>query len=264
VAGTWAMAIYLPESSRERSFARKAWTFWWVLTVLYVLGLYIVTHEAGWNARPHMLVAVLLGSSFGYGLVGMAFWLWAGRMQIGIQKEEIKQSLNPRFISRSQPYEYRSPQALFGFPLLHIRFNCAEAGKTLPAKGWIAVGDRAYGIIFAFGSIAVGSVSMGGISIGLLAIGGIGIGLLGFGAIGLGIAATGGGAVGYVAYGGAAVGWLGAAGGATLAHDFAVGGAAVAQHGNDHAAQIFMRGSIFFRYAERFTDRVPTFGPKAV
>jgi hypothetical protein len=130
--------------------------------------------------------------------------------------------------------------------LLHVRFNCVEAGKTLPAKGWIAVGDRAYGILFAFGAIAVGGISCGPLAVGLVALGGFGIGLFAFGGLAVGFAAMGGAAVGYVAFGGGAIGWLGASGGAVLARHFALGGGAIAQHANDRAAQAFMHGSYFF------------------
>jgi hypothetical protein len=132
--------------------------------------------------------------------------------------------------------------------LLHVRFNCVEAGKTLPAKGWIAVGDRAYGILFAFGAIAVGGISCGPLAVGLVALGGFGIGLFAFGGLAVGFAAMGGAAVGYVAFGGGAIGWLGASGGAVLARHFALGGGAIAQHANDRAAQAFMHGSYFFRH----------------
>jgi RNA polymerase sigma factor (sigma-70 family) len=252
VAGTWAMAIELPESSRERKFACKAWAFCWALTILFVLGVYLGTHTADWNAHPRILTAVLLGSAFGYCAALCALWRWAGPVQRRIRKEEAAQALNPRSFSLSQPYEYRSPRTLLGQPLLHIRFNCVEAGKTLPAKGWIAVGTKAYGILFAHGAFAVGTISFGGFAVGLVAIGGLGLGLLAFGGLGLGLAATGGTAVGYVAYGGGAIGWLGAAGGVVLARHFALGGGALALHANDAAARAFMQGSTFFHYAEAF------------
>jgi hypothetical protein len=170
------------------------------------------------------------------------------RVQIRIRREEADKSLDPRFISQSQPYEYRSSRTFLGLPLLHICFNCVKDGKTLPAKGWIAIGTKAYGIIFAFGAIAVGCVSMGGLAIGLLAIGGFGIGFLAFGGMAVGFAAIGGAAIGYVACGGGAIGWLGASGGAVWTRHFALGGGALAEHANDQAAQAFMHGNVFFRY----------------
>jgi hypothetical protein len=172
-------------------------------------------------------------------------------VQLRIRKEESTKPANTSYFSRFESYEYRSPRTLLGLPLVHVRFNRTMSGP--PAKGWIAIGTKAYGIVFAAGAFAVGFISWGGLAFGVVALGGVGIGLLAFGGMALGLAATGGGAIGYVAYGGGAIGWLGAAGGATLAHHFAVGGAAVAQHANDPAAAAFMRHNTFFRYAGPFT-----------
>jgi len=152
-----------------------------------------------------------------------------------------------------QNYEHRSRWTLLGLPLLHVRFGRDEKGRTAPAKAWIAVGQNAYGIIFAAGAIAIAPVAIGALSIGFLAWGGFGIGLLAFGGMSVGFGACGGGAIGYVAYGGAAIGWLGAAGGAAVAHFFAQGGGALAEHANDQAARDFMRHNPFFRPAEPFT-----------
>jgi RNA polymerase sigma factor (sigma-70 family) len=247
VAGIW-MAMKLPESQRERKFTRKAYAWLWIGAILYPLGLILCIYAGGgyWDAHPQMLTVVILGSAFGFVAVLGPYTLWMSRVQIRIRREEAKQSVNPRFISQSEPYEYRSPRTFLGLPLLHVRFNCVEAGKTLPAKGWIAVGNRAYGIIFAFGAIAVGGISSGALAVGLVALGGFGIGLFAFGGLAVGFAAMGGAAVGYVAFGGGAIGWLGASGGATLARHFALGGGAIAQHANDQAAQAFMHGSVFF------------------
>ena len=249
VAGIWMM-LKLPESQRERKFARKHLALLFIgALILYPLGLHLVGYagRSYWYAHPQMWTLALLGSTFGFVAVVGPYTFWFARTQIRIQREEAKQSVNPRFISLSQPYEYRSPWTFLGLPLLHIRFNCVDDGKTLPAKGWIACGNKAYGILFASGGIAVGCVSMGALAIGLFALGGFGIGLFAFGGMSLGFAAIGGAAVGYVAFGGGAIGWLGASGGATLARHFALGGGAIAQHANDQAAQAFMDGNVFFR-----------------
>jgi RNA polymerase sigma factor (sigma-70 family) len=249
VAGIWMM-LKLPESPRERQFARKAFALLWIGTILFPLGLFLGIYAGGsyWKAHPQMLTVVILGAAFGFVAVVGPYGLWMARMQIRIRKEEAKQSVDPRFISQSQSYEYRSPRTFLGLPLLHVRFNCVAAGKTLPAKGWIAIGDKAYGILFAFGAIAVGGISSGGLAFGLVALGGVGIGFLAFGGLALGFAAMGGAAAGYVAFGGGAIGWLGASGDATLARHFALGGGAIAQHANDPAAQAFMHGNAFFRH----------------
>jgi len=248
-AGIW-MGSKLPESQRERQFTRKAFGLLAVGAILYPLGLALGMHATGnyWDAHPQMLNLALLGSALGFVTVLVPYTTWISRIQIRIRREEANRCVNPGFISQAEPYEYRTPQTLLGLPLLHVRFNCVDNGKTLPAKGWIAIGDKAYGILFAFGAIAVGGISFGGFAVGLLAIGGVGLGLFAFGGISAGCAAIGGVALGYVAFGGGAVGWLGASGGATVARHFALGGGALAEHANDQAAQAFMQGSLFFRY----------------
>jgi RNA polymerase sigma factor (sigma-70 family) len=251
VAGFWAMAIKFPDSSREREFACKTTILFLAGTIMYVLGLNLFTNAMDWVAHPRRNALILLGSCFAYGAALLLFWGWAVRVQLRIRKEESTKPANTSYFSRFESYEYRSPRTLLGLPLVHVRFNRTMSGP--PAKGWIAIGTKAYGMFFAAGAFAVGFISWGGLAFGVVALGGVGIGLLAFGGMALGLAATGGGAVGYVAYGGGAIGWLGAAGGTTLAHHFAVGGGAVAQHANDTAAATFMRHNTFFRYAEPCT-----------
>ena len=111
--------------------------------------------------------------------------------------------------------------------------------KITPAIGWIACGERAYGIIYASGGVAVGGIATGGLSIGLLSFGGLIIGLLAFGGFALGALALGGGAIGWVASGGMALGWHAAMGGMVAAHELACGGVALGNHVNDAVAREF-------------------------
>src|SRR5690606_10413497 len=50
--------------------------------------------------------------------------------------------------------DYKSRLCLFGAPLVHFKLSTAEEGDK-PAFGWIAGGDRAYGLLFAWGAFAV-------------------------------------------------------------------------------------------------------------
>jgi hypothetical protein len=59
-------------------------------------------------------------------------------------------------------YEFRSHQTLLGLPLVHVRFGWKEEGRSVPVKGWIAVGRVAYGVIVACGGVAVAPVRAGG------------------------------------------------------------------------------------------------------
>jgi RNA polymerase sigma factor (sigma-70 family) len=163
---------------------------------------------------------------------------------------------------------YRSRAALFGLPLIDINVsNPMPPGPSVQgmpprkrrvARGWIAIGDDARGILVGIGHVGrgflaiggrtLGVVSIGGIALGLFAVGGLGLGVVsvagvaagvwGFGGLALGWQAAGGAAIGYdTAVGGAATAWHAVYGGAALAHDFAVGGGAWAAHANDDAAK---------------------------
>jgi len=113
---------------------------------------------------------------------------------------------------------YKSSIRLLGLPLVHIAHGPPEGSPGGPgiAKGWIAVGDIAFGIVFALGGLAVGALSMGGVSVGILAVGGLSIGILAVGGLSIGILAVGGLSTGILAVGGLSTGIL-TVGGLTLA-----------------------------------------------
>lgn len=140
-------------------------------------------------------------------------------------------------VTMSSFKEYRSKWTLLGLPLVHIRTGARPGEKLGTAKGWIAIGDRAYGVLFAAGAVAVGGISMGGATVGLISIGGASVGLLAVGGLALGGLALGGGAIGIMAAGGIATALIGAEGGLAVAREFALGGQALAQHANDAAAR---------------------------
>ena len=116
--------------------------------------------------------------------------------------------------------EYRSGATLLGLPLVHIAMSSVVDGRFRRgvATGWIAIGDVAFGILFASGGIAIGGISLGGVAVGVLSIGGLAVGAL----------ALGGVARGIVAIGGAAVAWYAAIGGLAVASHYAAGGVAIA------------------------------------
>ena len=70
----------------------------------------------------------------------------------------------------SSASEYKSRLKLFGVSLVHARFSSPDEGEP-PVFGWFAGGDRAYGLLFAWGGYAVAPVSVGVISVGFLSIG---------------------------------------------------------------------------------------------
>jgi hypothetical protein len=116
--------------------------------------------------------------------------------------------------------EYRSSTELFGLPLVHVVTGGIVDGRYRRgvATAWLAVGDLAFGALFACGGVAVGSISVGGIAIGALPVGGLALGALSFGGL----------ALGWIAVGGVAFGWHAAVGGLAVAHLYATGGVAIA------------------------------------
>jgi RNA polymerase sigma factor (sigma-70 family) len=134
--------------------------------------------------------------------------------------------------------EYRSTRKLFGVPLVHIRYSSPDDGAP-PLYAWFAGGDRAYGLIFAWGGLAIAPISVGAISIGLFSVGSVSLGV-----VSLGTFVTGGLVVGAVAIGVKAFAWMSAAGwltaqsgGFALARVAAEGPVAFARHANDAAAR---------------------------
>lgn len=134
--------------------------------------------------------------------------------------------------------EYRSRWSFFGVPLVHIRFASPEVGDP-PVMGWVAGGDRAYGLLFAFGGLAVAPVSVGAVAVGFLTVGTLGIGVLALGTVGIGVIAIGCMACGMKAFGWlSALGWDTASGsGFSIARTAAEGPVAFAQHANDLVAR---------------------------
>jgi RNA polymerase sigma factor (sigma-70 family) len=154
-------------------------------------------------------------------------------------------------------WEYRSRATFLGLPLVHWRSwgRVWKPGeKVPPAIGWIACGERAYGILYASGGLAVGGIITGGLGIGLISFGGASIGLLALGGFALGAVALGGGAIGIIASGGMALGWHAALGGMVASHDLACGGAALGKHVNDSVAREFFLNHPWFNMMNPLTQ----------
>jgi hypothetical protein len=137
---------------------------------------------------------------------------------------------------------------LLGLPLVHIRLRGGL--ERVPVKAWIAAGDAAIGVIFAFGGLAVAPISFGGFAIGLLPLGGFAFGAVALGGFSVAIWSFGGFALGWQAFGGCAIAWNAAFGGVAMAHDFALGGIALAAQANNDAAQLYIQASPFFHNAQ--------------
>jgi RNA polymerase sigma factor (sigma-70 family) len=227
---------------RERAFIIRYTKIIVVAVAIFTASLLSFSFFAGplWRRHPASFIALGLAIVLTYGIFIFATAWRFGRAFIRLRAEGRR--LQPElFRGNLVPleWEYRSRATLLGLPLIHCRAGKSSRGKTQPAIGWIACGEIAYGILFASGGVAVGGISMGGASVGIISFGGFGLGLLAFGGIALGGVTVGGAAIGMVASGGFALGWHAALGGVAAAHEFALGGAALAKDANNAAAQEF-------------------------
>ena len=145
---------------------------------------------------------------------------------------------DPRDQVGSSAREYRSRLMLLGVPLVHIRFSSPDEGEP-PVFGWIAGGDRAYGLLIAWGGFAIAPFSVGAVAFGLFAFGSLSVGVISLGTAGVGLLAGGCMAIGVKAFAWLfALGWQTAEGsGFSIARIAAEGPLAFAQHANDAIAR---------------------------
>ena len=247
------------ESPRERAFVARMFRHIWILAGGFCLAVLGCTWWLVRAPRPHptLPAIALVTAGVAYVIALLGWMIWSQRTLARIQSEEQgkQQSVGTvaprkRWLFRS--YEYRSRATLLGLPLVHVRMECMRAGKTAPARGWIAIGNYAQGVI-AVGGGTVGLVSIGGMAVGPIAIGGIGIGGAVVAGMAIGGAALGGMALGYIALGGTCIGWLAARGGLSIAHDYAQGRIAMAPHANDSIATAFFANHDVFAWADWIT-----------
>jgi RNA polymerase sigma factor (sigma-70 family) len=196
------------------------------------------------------LLAVLAVAYIG-GMVVLNFWLTRSLRKISRQEIIEGRPLPPV----TPAFEYRSQTNLLGLPLIHIRLRGGR--ERGPVKAWIAAGDSAIGVIFAFGGMAIAPISFGGIVIGLLPLGGLAIGPVALGGFSLAVWSVGGIAIGWQAFGGCAIAWNAAVGGVALAHDFAMGGLGHAAQANNEAAQLAIQTWPFFQTAQTVSRYLP-------
>jgi len=136
---------------------------------------------------------------------------------------------------------YKSSRTLLGLPLVHVAIGPREG---LPAtrgiaKGWFAVGDISFGVVFSLGGLAVGGLSVGGLSVGVLALAGLSVGIWSVGGLAIGVFTVGGGAI---------AAWA-ASGGLAVASEYAVGSVAMSANANNDAAHAYFQSSEFFHLA---------------
>ncbi|MDQ8204042.1 sigma-70 family RNA polymerase sigma factor [Pelagicoccus sp. SDUM812003] len=219
-----------------------------ILFVAGILGMRQLVIHGYWNSGYAMwlaqALAICFAASYLYLTVRMFSSSRALRIAERLRRPDLFQSEIDQIGSKKR--EYRSRATLFGVPLLHVQFTNSE-GNEGPAIGWIAAGEKAYGLLFAWGGYAVGTISVGIVSVGLISLGAVGFGVIGVGTVGVGLLALGASAIGYKAYASlSALGWESAfSNGFSAAKEGAIGPIAMAkQVNNEQAGQIVNLASI--------------------
>jgi RNA polymerase sigma factor (sigma-70 family) len=247
--GMWAgyrTSMESSQSDRERAFNKSFYKrlvacivgFFLIYGVLIFFGGSLVKT----NSLLFVSLVIALALSYIIAMVFYSVWCYRARRKLLAELTPEEKDANP-----TKPvWEYRSRFHLLGLPFVHIRVG-DRLGE--PIKAWIAIGDCAIGVLFAFGGCAIAPISVGGCAVGLFSFGGCAVGVLVVGGMGFGAWVFGGLAVGWQAFGGCAVAWNAAAGGMAFAHDFALGGIAHAAQANTDTARQFFQQSRFFRCA---------------
>jgi RNA polymerase sigma factor (sigma-70 family) len=222
-----------------------------ILGLAVLLAALIIFGRKFVGTHPLLFAAALIGLVVAYAAAAVRMGAWACRMFRELREERAA----PGESWPQQPWEYRSKLELLGLPLVHVRFKRSALQRT-PVKAWIAAGDFAFGLLFAFGGLAIAPISVGGIAIGLMPWGGAAVGLFAIGGFALGGWVFGGFALGWQAFGGCALAWNAAMGGLAIARDFALGGVAHAAQANSEIASQFMKTSPFFKRMELLSHYV--------
>ncbi|TMP81550.1 sigma-70 family RNA polymerase sigma factor [Pseudoalteromonas phenolica] len=229
-------------TEREISLVKKSVFLFMLIAALYVGVLLLLKPLA--SAQKNYIDEITLVAHFSvFMFVAAYFWLVKHAFNAMKQLRAQERLFNPDAFSAEQdkPYakqrEYISPIRLFGLPLIHMQFAMPEQTDN-PAVGWIAGGSKAYGLLFAWGGLAVAPISVGIISFGILSVGAVGIGLLAAGTVAIGGLAFGASAIGYQAFSSlSSLAWQGAvSGGFAVAVNGAIGAIAYAEQANNELA----------------------------
>ncbi len=235
-------------SEQERQYIRSFYRRLGLLILFFFVAYAVLTLWAPMfvrNSGERLAVHLFIGLTIAYsiGIMGLGWWSLARRRKLIAQLSPEERNAKPR-----PSWEYKSNFTLLGLPFVHLRIGGGIRAQNKPVKAWIAAGDTAIGVLFAYGGLAVAPVSLGGCAIGLIPWGGCAVGVLALGGFSVGVWSFGGVAVGLQAYGGLALAWHAAVGGVAYAHDFALGAFASAAEVNSKTASDIISAYPFFRY----------------
>jgi RNA polymerase sigma factor (sigma-70 family) len=252
IVGPWIqyrMFLEAAKTARERDFIKRYYRKLLLSILVFAIVFFALCllENKIFPAHPVLYVAALLDLVFGYVAILIRMAMWSNSM---FKQFRAEQAALANAAPAKPAWEYRSRFELLGLPFIHIRLNDVSRGTRAPVKAWIAAGNCAIGVLFAFGGVAIAPVSIGGVAIGLMPWGGMAVGGFALGGFALGVWAFGGFAIGWQTFGGCAIALNAAQGGLAIARDFALGGGAHAAQANNPIAAQFIKDSFFFRNME--------------
>ncbi|UTF59933.1 RNA polymerase sigma factor [Gilvimarinus sp. DA14] len=229
-------------TANEKRHVVKIVALFFSLAIVYTLGMFTLKHLAiaqGNYGLLYTLAAQLLALLFALANLQAVAYMLSSQPQIRAQAR----LTNPDAFSsaydrpHSKRREVKSRITLMGAPLYHFKLGVTELGER-PAFAWLAGGDRAYGLLFAWGGLAVAPISVGIVAVGIISIGAVGFGLLVAGTVAIGLIGFGASAMAYKAYSSlSALGWESAfSGGFAVAKDAALAPIAHARSVNSEEA----------------------------
>jgi RNA polymerase sigma factor (sigma-70 family) len=226
-----------------------------VVAVISIISILMAYGGSLIKTSPSLFAGSMIGLILGYALLVGAFAKWFIRAVKKLPAEPTPAAVAAK--TKSSGWEYRSQFQLLGLPFIHIRFGGwggLQRFEWLAArkhvKAWIAVSDAcSFGVLFAYGGLAIAPVSMGACAIGLFSCGAMSVGALALGGFAFGIWALGPFAVGWQAFGDCAIAWNAAWGGQyAIAHHFALGRTAYAAQANNEFVRHLLISNPFFRF----------------
>ncbi|GAB5516136.1 RNA polymerase sigma factor [Rhodopirellula baltica] len=247
--GTYLTHRNAPYASQKRSIVRFT-----IVTLLLIGGFiaalsYLVaiqTSDSPFAGTTYALFLLSLIVGFQLLLMGVVILMMRQYRRLGEAAKLAGDELEPRAAAFQQSQSccgrsWTSGRRLLGRPLLDIQFSPRDAGgialRPGVARGWIAIGDVAYGWFFAMGDKSIAAIAMGSRPIGIVSVGAMSIGVISMGGLSIGLISLGGLAVGWWSLGGLALGGH-AVGGAAFGIKMAAGGVA-ASMGSAKGATVF-------------------------